>query len=269
MIYENHITGVNTFNIDQGTDEWLYHKLGVIGASNAHLVLMQDRLAPMPDSIKIEPTDKRGINRVVIDGNEFLGTKADCTTFVREQLPPVIPEMKDGYLDKLIGQVCTAEHGESSNFKQAEWGRMNEELARDAYEAMNTTIITQAGIIYKDDSLRCGISPDGLDMDVNRGLEIKSPWTTQVHIATLRKGAIKPEYVIQCQYSMWVTGWDEWDFCSYDHRMRGKPENRLITILQKRDQQIMDQFDENMPKFIKKMDEALEQLGFVFGDQWR
>ena len=269
MIDTNHITGVNTFNIEQGTDEWLKHKLGVIGASSAHLVIMQDKLAPMPDNIEIEPTDKRGVNRVVIDGDVFLGTKADCVNFVRGKLPPIIPDMKDGYLDKLIGQVCTGEHGESSSFKQAEWGHMNEELARDAYEAMNMTIITQAGIIYKDESLRCGISPDGLDIEKQRGLEIKSPWTTQVHIATLRKGAIKPEYLIQCQYSMWVTGWKEWDFCSYDRRMRGKPENRLFTLLQKRDQEMMDKFEENVPPFIKKMDEALEKLGCVFGEQWK
>lgn len=269
MIHTNHITGVNTFNLEQGTDEWRQSRAGVITASNAELVLMADKLAPMPDSIQIEPADKRGVNRVVIDGKEFFGTKADCTKLVRESLPPVIPDMKDGYLDKLIGEVCTGEVPESIPFKQAEWGHMNEELARDAYEARNFTIITQAGLIYKDDSLRCAISPDGLDMDANRGLEIKSPFTTQVHIATLRKGTIKPEYLTQCQFSMWVTGWDEWDFCSYDNRMRGKPENRLHTILQKRDNEFMDRFEEQVPVFIKRMDEALEQLGFSFGQQWQ
>lgn len=269
MIEHNHILDMNTFNIDQGTDDWKTARLGCITASNAHLVLMQDKLAPMPENIQIEPTDKRGVNRVSIDGNEFIGTKSNCVEFVRKSLPPIIPDMKDGYLDKLIGQVCTAESGEESNFKQAEWGHMNEELARDSYEARNLTVITQAGLIYKDDSLRCAISPDGLDMDAKRGLEIKSPFTTQVHIATMRKGAIKPEYVTQCQYSIWVTGWDEWDFCSYDRRMRGPAENRLVTIMQKRDQEMMDKFDEEMPKFIKRMDEALEIIGFTFGDQWR
>lgn len=269
MIVFNKHTGINTFKIEQGTDEWFRHKLGVIGASTAHLVLMEDRLPPMPKNIKIEPTDKRGVNRVVIGKKEFFGTSAACKLFVRQSLPPIIPEGRDGYLDKLIGQVCTGSPGEMSNFKQAEWGHENEILARNAYEAMKMTNITEAGVIYKDQSLRCAISPDGLDMDAKRGLEIKSPWTTQVHIATLRRGIIKPEYLIQCQYSMWVTGWKEWDFCSYDNRMNGKVENRLKTIMQKRDNKIMDQFDERVPKFLKKMDEALEQLGFAFGDQWK
>lgn len=269
MINENKFMGINTFNLDQGTEEWRSSRAGCVTASCANMVLMKDKLAPMPDNILIEPTDKRGVNRVVVDKVEFIGTKAACTQFVRESLPPIIPDMKDGYLDRLIGQVCTGLVPESVSFKQAEWGHMNEELARDSYEAMNMTVITQAGLIYKDESLRCAISPDGLDMDAKRGLEIKSPFTTEVHIATLRKGIIKPDYITQCQFSMWVTGWSEWAFCSYDNRMRGKPENRLKTILQKRDNEMMDKFDEEVPKFIKRMDEELEQLGFAFGDQWK
>ena len=269
MIEVNHFTKQNTFNIEQGTDEWRKSRAGVVTASNASLVLMQDKLAPMPDNIKIEPLEKRGQNLVRIDGKEFIGTKVQCSDFVRKQLPPIIPEMKESYLDKLIGEVCTGEVPESASFKQAEWGHMNEELARDAYEARNMSIITQAGLIYRDKSLRCAISPDGLDMDAKTGLEIKSPFTTQVHIATLRKGIIKPEYLAQCQFSMWVTGWEQWDFCSYDNRMRGKPENRLHVIPIKRDDRVMDQFSLEIPKFIKRMDEALEQLGFKFGDQWK
>ena len=91
----------------------------------------------------------------------------------------------------------------------------------------------------------------------------------QVHIATLLDGKIKPEYVTQCQYSMWVTGLDRWEFCSYDHRMRGAASNRLVVIPQYRDAETMARFDEEIPKFISEMDEALERLGFKFFDQWR
>lgn len=269
MIEYNPILNLNTFNIEQGTEEWLKARSGCITASNAHMVIMQDKLAPLPDSVLIEKTDKRGVNRVVWDGEEFLGTDAKCKMFVRQKLPMITPDAKDGYLDKLIGQVATGLSSEDSSFKQAEWGHANEILARDSYEAQNFTTVTQAGLIYKDESLRCAISPDGLDMDAKRGLEIKSPWTTQVHVATIRSGKIKPEYITQMQFCMWVTGWDEWDFCSYDSRLRGDAKNRLHVITQKRDNEYMDKFEEEVPKFIKKMDEALEIFGFEFGDQWR
>lgn len=168
---------------------------------------------------------------------------------------------------ELVGQICTGIVPEDINFKQAAWGHENEPYAREAFEAKHFESVEQCGFIYKDESLRCGISPDGITDTF--GLEIKNPWTTPVHLATLLDGDIKPEYITQMQYSMWVTGYKQWWFCSYDHRMRGKPENRLHDILIERDPEYMERFDVEIPKFISEMDEILGKLGFVFGDQWR
>ena len=106
-------------------------------------------------------------------------------------------------------------------------------------------------------------------LDENRGLEIKCPFTTQVHINTLLNKEIKPEYLTQCQFSMWASDYDRWDFCSFDHRMRGPKENRLCVIPQLRDNEIMDKFEIEIPKFINEMDERLDTLGFEFGQQWQ
>lgn len=176
-------------------------------------------------------------------------------------------EARKTYMLELIAQVATGRLPEQSQFKQAAWGHENEPMARDAYEARDFSCVNTCGLIYKDESMRCGISPDGIMED--RGLEIKNPFTTQVHIETLLSEVIKPEYLTQCQYSMWVSGLDRWDFCSYDFRMRGKPENRLVVIPQYRDLEVMARFDEEIPKFIAEMDEKLDALGFKFGDQWR
>lgn len=224
MIYTNHITGVNVYDMEQGTEEWLRHRAGVITASRAH------------DIIKSGRSGKSSESRAT-------------------------------YMLELIAQVCTGLVPESASFKQAEWGHENEPLAREAYEALEFVSVNQCGLIYRDESLRCAISPDGILDD--RGLEIKNPFTSQVHIATLLDGKIKPEYVTQCQYSLWVTGLDRWDFVSFDWRVRGKPENRLVVIPQYRDAETMARFDEEIPKFISEMDEALERLGFKFFDQWR
>lgn len=225
MIYTNHITGADVYDMEQGTDEWLRHRAGVITASRAHDIIKSGR------------------------------SKGSYS------------EARATYMLELIAQVCTGLVPESASFKQAEWGHENEPLAREAYEALEFVSVNQCGLIYRDDSLRCAISPDGILED--RGLEIKNPFTSQVHIATLLDGAIKPEYVTQCQYSMWVSGLERWDFCSYDHRMRGGASNRLCVIPQYRDQEFMDKFDAEIPKFISEMDEKLSALGFTFGDQWR
>lgn len=225
MIFTNSITGVNVYDMEQGSDDWKMHRLGVVTASRAH------------DIIK---TGK---------------AKGSYS------------ESRKSYMLELIAQVCTGLVPDSASFKQAEWGHENEPLAREAYEALEFVSVSQCGLIYRDESMRCGISPDGMLDD--RGLEIKNPFTTQVHLETLLNGVIKPEYLTQCQYSMWVSGLERWDFASFDWRMRGRPENRLVVIPQYRDEGVMARFDEEIPKFAAEMDEQLNKLGFTFGDQWR
>lgn len=267
MIYVNSITGVDTFKIKQGTDEWLMHRAGCITASRISDVLMQYRQAPFPDGLIIEPLEKRGENRVVFDGKEFIGTKDACTKFVRGLLPMITPDGKSGYMNELIAQVCTGLIQESVKFKQAEYGHEHEQLAREAYEAREFEVVETCGLIYRDETMRCAVSPDGLTDD--RGLEIKCPFTTAVHIDTLVNGKIKPEYHAQYQFCMWVTGMKRWDFVSFDPRMRGKPENRLFVQSFTPDNELFDKFEIEVPKFISRMDEILDGLGFKFGDQWK
>ncbi|EET3060497.1 exonuclease [Escherichia coli] len=43
----------------------------------------------------------------------------------------------------------------------------------------------------------------------------------------------------------------------------------LHYVVIERDENYMASFDEMVPEFIEKMDEALAEIGFVFGEQWR
>ena len=40
-------------------------------------------------------------------------------------------------------------------------------------------------------------------------------------------------------------------------------------VVVERDEKYMAEFDEQVPGFIEKMDTALAEIGFQFGDQWR
>ncbi|RTP29348.1 exonuclease, partial [Enterobacter hormaechei] len=40
-------------------------------------------------------------------------------------------------------------------------------------------------------------------------------------------------------------------------------------VVVERDPQYMTDFNEMVPEFIEKMDEALAEIGFTFGEQWR
>ena len=39
MIFTNSITGVNVYDMEQGSDDWKLHRLGVVTASRAHDII--------------------------------------------------------------------------------------------------------------------------------------------------------------------------------------------------------------------------------------
>ena len=76
--------------------------------------------------------------------------------------------------------------------------------------------LTRPGFIVSADGL-CGCSPDGIVEGERFGLEIKCP-DADTHVGYLLAGVLPPEYVMQVQGSMLVTGWDSWTFLSYHPR---------------------------------------------------
>lgn len=68
------------------------------------------------------------------------------------------------------------------------------------------------------------------------------------------------------QFSMWVTGRDARYFANYDPRMKREGIHHVVV---ERDDKYMSLFNEMVPEFIEKMDEALKEIGFTFGEQWR
>ncbi|WP_241610254.1 YqaJ viral recombinase family protein [Rosenbergiella epipactidis] len=174
-------------------------------------------------------------------------------------------DTKLSYFYTLLGEVCTGEVVEVAA-KPLAWGKEHESSARTLFEFTSGVDVSDASIIYKDDSLRCACSPDGLCSD-GRGLELKSPYTTAVFMKFRLGGfdAIKAEYMAQVQYSMWVTGKDAWYFANYDPRMK---REGIHHVLVEREQEYMNKFDDMVPEFIEKMDQSLAEIGFKFGEQW-
>ena len=111
-------------DLEQGTTEWLIARLAVITASRAAEFSQPPSLAPMPD---VEIVKDGKINRCEFKGQVFEhSNKLELAKLVRASLPPVYSDMRNGYMNELIGQVCTGEIKEQVKFKQAEWGHENE-----------------------------------------------------------------------------------------------------------------------------------------------
>ncbi len=94
-----------------------------------------------------------------------------------------------------------------------EQGMIIEEEARPWYALEYDKKIKQVGFISTDDG-RFGCSPDGLILNDDCGLEIKSP-AAHTHVKYLCMGVLPKEYVAQVYGSMFVTGFQKWMFVSY------------------------------------------------------
>lgn len=175
-------------------------------------------------------------------------------------------DMKMSYFHELLAEVCTGVAPEV-NAKALAWGKQHEDSARALFEFTTGVSVTEAPILYRDDSLRTACSPDGLCSD-GRGLELKCPFTSRDFMKFRLGGfdAIKSAYMAQVQYSMWVTGKDAWYFANYDPRMKREGIHHIIV---ERDEKYISDFEEMVPEFIEKMDVSLAEIGFEFGDQWR
>lgn len=115
-----------------------------------------------------------------------------------------------------VAEILTQEWTEISGAALT-WGTENESHARLAYEFATGHTVSEAGMIFREDSPWIAISPDGLVGD-DGGVEIKCPYTSREHARHMLYG-LPAGYKAQVQGALWVTGRDWWDFVSYDPRM--------------------------------------------------
>ena len=251
-------------HIEQGSEEWLRARAGVITASRAAEFSTESKLAPMPDNCEYFKNGK--VHTYAFNGKDYEGTnKAELQQSIRDSLPRVYGDMRQGYMAELVAQIATGLIPEQMSFKQCEWGHEYEDQARANFELEHDVDVDIPAFIYRDEDKRFGISPDGLIVGEKIGLELKCPFTTKVFVEFATCDKIKKEYIEQCQYSMWVTGYEAWYFANYDPRMRTK---KLHWVLIKREQEFMDKYDEAEKNFIRDMDSMLGKLDLTFGQQW-
>jgi len=249
--------------IDQASADWFRLKLGVISASRASEFSIESKLAPMPDV----NYSKEGKYHVFWhDYTEYRGTnKTEVQNEIRSILPPVYGDMRQGYMCELVAQVATDTLPDMFTSKQCQWGNDHEDQARAYLELELGIDVTVPTFIYRDKNKRFGISPDGLVVGKEVGVELKCPFTSKVHIEFITCDKIKKEYIEQTQFSMWVTGYKQWYFASYDPRMKTK---KLHWVLLDRDDAYMAKFDKAEKPFIDDMNKMLAKVNVDFGEQW-
>lgn len=257
-------------DIEQGSALWFGLKAGVISASRAAEFATESKLGPLPDDVIYSKLGKE--HTIFHEGFPWTGTnKTDLQTQIRESLPRIYGDMRQSYMCELVGQIITGEIPEEMSFKQCEWGNLYEDEARAHLELELNIDVTVPAFIYRDEIKRFGVSPDGLVVGLYKGrltgLELKCPFTTRVFVEFATCEKIKQMYIDQCQYSMWVTGYEQWIFANYDPRIINE-DKRLHHVIIERDSAYMAKYDAAEKTFIPDMDIMLEKMGSVFGEQW-
>ena len=170
------------------------------------------------------------------------------------------------YIDELVASVATGQVKEEITAKALQWGKDYEQSAQDAYSAATFETVINHGFIYMDDSMRAGISPDGIISGQSKGLELKCPYSSGVWAGFAGRGFIKKEEAAQVQFSLLATDFDKWAFAKFDPRNIYCKKLHHIEI--GRDEKMITKLRDGLESFIEDMDESLQKLGLNFGTQW-
>lgn len=140
------------------------------------------------------------------------------------------------------------------------WGHRHEPMAAGAfffnhpeYEVRNPRFMHWHDVTQAQMFRHFGVSPDRMltladRLDWVAGLEIKSPYDSDVHAATVRLGRVPDTAIWQCYHGMFVTGLTDWWFVSFDPRC--STEARYFEYRIPFEQWRMDQLRRTLMEFL-------------------
>ncbi len=115
-----------------------------------------------------------------------------------------------------------------------EWGKANEQQAREAYEDETLEVVQEVGFVEYSGWMGC--SPDGFVGEKGM-IEIKCPYNSVNHLRTLRTRKVPAEYLPQIVFNMWTTGREWCDFVSFDRRFKKLSQQMVIIRVYRKDQE--------------------------------
>lgn len=156
------------------------------------------------------------------------------------------------YMYELIAESLIGQPYNSMSSQFMERGNELEQEAIDYYEFATDQIVDRVGFCVRDDGL-AGCSPDGL-VGQDGGLEIKCPGAKN-HVGYLLNDQLfYPDYKVQVQGSLYVTGRDWWDLLSYNPVM----PNRICRV--QRDEGYIGKLEQALGEFNDKLNELKEKV---------
>ena len=162
-----------------------------------------------------------------------------------------ISKSREGYMNELIAERITGEPTYHRITDEMAEGTRRESESRQFFELVHDVEIKQVGIIYPDEEKRYLASPDGLGDGF--GLELKNPLPKTI-VGYKRKGVLPPEYVLQVQGSLLISGFDYWWFMAYY-----SPE-LFFEIKIYRDEELIEKLRQALDEFCSELEKTVKEL---------
>lgn len=190
-----------------------------------------------------------------VRAGKVTGSCAKAIIAVRKKGPAGELAIRRDLRQKLVVERLTGRAVEESDYKgkDVQHGIECEPEALSAYEAATGTIVTRVGFI-EHDTLQAGCSPDGCVNDWEGSLELKCP-ASSTHMEYRLADEIPEEYCGQLLHTLWITGAQWADFCSYDPRFQD-PKLRLFRKRMVRNADILMAYELAVRNFISEVDTA-------------
>ena len=173
---------------------------------------------------------------------------------------------RETYMASLISQICTCTLPDELPFKQLEHGKLYEPAARDALSvALGFIDIKELPFVYKDESLRVGISPDGVSD--NTVFEIKAPYNGENFFKFACFDSNKSSWRWQAQFQIYATQAERHIFAQYEPR--AVLCNNLHFVETESSDTDQKTIEDASQQFVFDLDKALARMGVKFGDHWQ
>lgn len=131
----------------------------------------------------------------------------------------------------LTGQKAVPEFEAAS----VRWGRDHELEAQLYFEAATGLKIEKCDTM---DNGEIAGTPDGIITGTQIGFEIKCPYNSGIHLKHLlleNQEQLKSDFsdnYWQCVAYMWLTGFEQWKYCSYDPRFKEQKRMFILNLTQ-------------------------------------
>lgn len=216
--------GLMTYDVEQGSDEWLELRRGIVTASTVGSLITTRRLTAIDYDCPKCGAAANGECLSLRDPSKTVQSlHSERTAHAKRQPSPLIiePASNDTSRDvtaKLVAERISGITEETLTSYDMWRGKECEPLARDKYSECFAPV-KQTGFMVEDRwGFRIGFSPDGL-VDDDGLLEIKSP-RAKNHVKTVLSGGVPMEYMAQLQTGLLVSGREWVDFISYSGGMK-------------------------------------------------